>query len=103
MAHKLPRFITGRDSQNRLAGYLQKLVQSYGTATVESGATSVEVADTSIDDGDIIVASVMTKGTNACYVVGVTITDATKFEIAVNTDPGTGGAVISYVVIRPIS
>ena len=93
-------FIRGRETKNGLAGYLDAHIKGWGTATVASGATSVTVSDTAIKTGDLIIASVQTKGTNACYVVGITIVNATSFAIAVNTDPGSGGAVIGYNVIR---
>jgi len=97
MALKRPRFLTaGRNSQNGLAGYLQKLLETVGTATVASGQTSVTVTDALASTGDIIIASVLTKGTNACYVVGTSIVNNTSFTITVNTDPGTGGVVIAY-------
>lgn len=93
-------FIRGRETKNGLAGYLDAHLKGWGTATVDSGATSVTVADTSIKTGDLVIASVQTKGTNACYVVGITIVNATSFAIAVNTDPGAGGAVIGYFIVR---
>jgi hypothetical protein len=86
---------------NGLAGYLQRNIRGWGTATVASGQTSITVTDTDIATGDIIIASVITKGTNACYIVGTTITAATSFAIAVNTDPGSGGAVIGFIILRP--
>lgn len=94
-------FLRGRETKNGLAGYLDGHIKGWGTATVASGATSVTTAYTGIAAGDLVIASVLTKGTNACYVVGVTIVAATSFAIAVSADPGTGGAVISYVIIRP--
>lgn len=103
MALKRTNFIRGQNSQRGLAGYLGFLFQKYGLATVASGQTSITVTDATIAAGDIIIASVLTKGTNAAYVVGVTITAGTSFAIAVNTDPGAGGAVIAYFVIRPTS
>ena len=100
---KRTKFITGQNSAEGLPGYLDYLWQKYGLATVISGQTSIDITDATIAAGDIVIASVMTKGTNAAYVVGVTITAGVKFNIAVNTDPGAGGAVISYIVIRPTS
>lgn len=80
--------------------YLQKLLStngSMGYATVENGATTVVVTDTMAQAGDFILASVYTKGTNACYVVGVTISAGASFTITVSADPGAGGAVIAFV------
>ena len=94
-------FLRGRETKNGLAGYLDGHIKGWGTATVASGATSITVSDTSIAATDLVIASVYTKGTNACYVVGITIVAATSFAIADNTDPGSGGAVINYVIIRP--
>jgi hypothetical protein len=95
------RFITaGQNTERGLPGYLQKMLRSFGQATVLSGQTSIDVTDTDIKSTDLVIASVLTKGTNAAYVVGVTITAGTKFNVAVNTDPGVGGAKIAYVVLR---
>ncbi len=97
----IPRFLTMRGSQNGGWGYLQKLLGSLGNmglATVISGATTVVVTDVNAKAGDLIFASVYTKGTNACYVVDAsTISAGVSFTITVNTDPGTGGAVIAFV------
>lgn len=103
MALKRTNFVRGQNSQRGLAGYLGFLFQKYGTATVASGDTSIVVTDTKIDTNDIIIASVLTKGANAAYVTGVTISDAASFTINVNTDPGAGGAVIAYLILRPTS
>ncbi len=101
MALSKSGFIRGRETKNGLAGYLDAHIKGWGTATVASGATSVTVTDSDIKTGDLVIASVQTKGANACYVVGITIVNATSFAIAVNTDPGAGGAVIGYIIIRP--
>ena len=103
MALKRTKFITGQNIAEGLAGYLNFLWQKYGLATVASGQTSIDITDATIAAGDIIIASVVTKGTNACYVVGTTITAGTKFNIAVSADPGSGGAVVAYIVLRPTS
>lgn len=103
MALKRTNFIRGQDSQRGLAGYLSFLFQKYGTSTVLSGQTSIVVTDATIAAGDIIIASVLTKGTNACHVVGVTISAGVSFTVSVNTDPGAGGAVLAYIIIRPTS
>ena len=91
-------WLKGRESKNGLAGKLAMEITKRGLATVANGQTSIAVSDTSIAADDEIMASVMTKGTNACYVVGVTISAATSFTISVNTDPGSGGAVIAYQI-----
>ena len=101
MGLSLSKFLRGRETRNGLAGYLSAHFTKWGTATVASGATTVTVSDTSIATGDIIVASVYTKGTNACYIVGTSITNATSFTFTVSADPGSGGVVIGYFVIRP--
>lgn len=96
----IPRFLTMRGSQNGGWGYLQRLLGSLGNmgkATVISGATTVVVTDANAAAGDLIYASVYTKGSNAAYVVGVTISAGVSFTISVNTDPGAGGAVIAFV------
>lgn len=99
MATKHTRFITGANSMNGLQGYLQRLLPIYGTATVPNGATSVVVTDAFAKTGDFILATVMTKGANACHVVGATISNGVSFTISVNTDPGAGGAVIFFARI----
>jgi hypothetical protein len=74
-----------------------------GQATVLSGSTSIDVTDAGVAAGDIVVATVATQGATAgTFVTAVVITAATKFNIAVNQNPGTGGAVINYAVIRPV-
>lgn len=104
MAQTKPRFLTaGASSRNGLAGFLGSIIKSFGTATVASGATSIAVSDTSIAAGDVILAAVLTKGTNACYVTQSVIVAATSFTIHVNTDPGAGGAVVAYLVLRPLA
>jgi hypothetical protein len=93
-----PRFLTtGRNSQNGGWGYLQKLIPNMGTATVASGDTSVTVTDALAKTGDLILSGVLTKGTNAAYVVGSSISNGVSFTISVNTDPGSGGAVLWYI------
>lgn len=101
MALKLTKFLTGANSIGGLAEYLTYFWPKYGTATVPSGSTSIDVTDARVLAGDLILASVITKGANACHVVGTTVTAGTKFNIAVNTDPGAGGVVIGYIVLRP--
>ncbi len=94
-------FMRGRETKNGLAGYLDSHAKAWGSVTVASGATSVSTNYADIKTGDLIIASVQTKGTNACYIVGTTIVNATSFAVEVNTDPGTGGVVIGFVIIRP--
>lgn len=95
-------FVTGGQfGHNGIHGYLGAHFRGWGTATVISGQTTIAVADTDIAATDIIIASVATKGTNACYVAGYTIVAATSFTFTVSTDPGSGGAVIAYYIIRP--
>lgn len=101
MALKRGNFIKGLSSEKGLAANLDYFIHAYGTATVLSGQTSIDVTDALIKAGDFIIASPLTKGTNAAYVVGTTITAGTKFNIAVNTDPGAGGIVIAFIVLRP--
>lgn len=100
---KRTKFITGQNTAEGLPGYLDYLLPKYGLATVLSGQTSITITDTTIAATDYVIASVLTKGANVAYVVGVTIVAGTSFAIAVNTDPGAGGAVIAYIVIRPTS
>lgn len=72
-----------------------------GQATVASGTTNIDVPDTGVIAGDIVVANVVTQGATAgTFVTAVVITAATKFNIAVNQNPGAGGAVINYAVFR---
>ena len=94
-------FKKGREQRDGLAGYLGAKLRSYGTSTVVSGQTAIVVTDTDIAATDIIIASPLTIGTNPCYIVGTAISAATSFTITVNTDPGTGGCVIAYIIIRP--
>ena len=91
-------WLKGRESKNGLAGKLAMEFVKRGLATVASGQTAITVTDTTIAADDEIMATVMTKGTNACYVVGTAISAATSFTITVNTDPGSGGAVIAYQI-----
>ena len=70
------------------------------TATVLSGQTSVSVAIAGITgaaNGDAVTATVKTKGANAAYVTGADITGG-NLVISVNTDPGTGGAVLTVLI-----
>ena len=63
------------------------------------GGTS-PTADANRRAADIIVASIKTKGTNACYLIDNPIVAGTGFTLTVNTDPGSGGAVIDYIRLR---
>lgn len=91
-------WLKGREGKNGLAGFLARQFVKRGTATVVSGQTSIVVSDSTIAADDEIMATVMTKGTNACYVVGTSISAGTSFTISVSADPGTGGAVIAYQI-----
>lgn len=101
MALFTPKFITGLDSFKGLAGYLQRWVVGMGGATVASGQTSIAVAVPLIKAGDLVFAVLKTKGTNACVVVSTTIVAGTGFTITVDTDPGAGGALFNYLILRP--
>ena len=101
MALSRAQFIKGAESQNGLAGYLERLFQAFGLATVVSGQTSIAVAYPQIKATDVVIVSLATAGANACVVTSTTIIAGTGFTITVNTDPGTGGAVFSYLVLRP--
>ena len=100
MAVLYPRFITGRDSFKGLAGYLQHMIVGFGTATVVSGQVAIAVAVTQIKADDFVFAVLKTKGTNACVVISTTIVAGTGFTITVDTDPGSGGAVFNYLILR---
>jgi hypothetical protein len=95
------KLIRGQDSVRGLAGYLQRLLVGFGQATVVSGQTAIAVAAPLVNAGDIVLVSLATQGTNACVVVSTTIAGGTGFTITVNTDPGTGGAVYNYLILRP--
>ena len=101
MALKIFRFITGRDTRNGLAGFLNNMVRGYGVATVASGQTTIAVTDTDISSTDIVVAWPITKGTNAAAYAGFTASVGATFTLSVTTDPGSGGCVLFYVVFRP--
>ena len=95
------RFLTaGLNSAKGLAGFLTKIVRAFGTATVVSGQTAIVVTDTDAKAGDVIIASPLTKGTNAAYVVGTSISAGVSFTLTVNTDPGSGGVVLAYLRLR---
>lgn len=95
------RLITGSNSIRGLAGYLGRLFVGFGTVTVASGATTKAAAVPLIAAGDIVIVSLATKGTNACVVVSTTIVAGTGFTVTVDTDPGAGGAVYNYLILRP--
>lgn len=101
MAAILPKFMTGQNSSRGLAGYLQRMFVAFGNATVASGGTTIAVAIAQIKATDIVYVVLKTKGTNACVVVSTTIVAGTGFTIAVDTDPGAGGAIFGYLVLRP--
>lgn len=93
----LYRYLQGFFGQT--AGVIRKV----GDATVISGQTSILVADTSILTTDKVYATQHTAGANATKIVSYTISAGVSFTINVDTDPGTGGVVISYMVVRPVS
>ena len=73
-----------------------------GSATITSGNTAIAVTlPVPEPDGNFIVlAAPYTKGTNAAYITGVTSSSATGFTINCNTDPGSGGLVVSWLLVR---
>ena len=102
MALTKQSFLKGREEgKNGLAGYLSQHLRGWGTVTVVSGQTAIVTSDTDIAATDIIIASPLTKGTNAAYIVGTSISAATSFTITVSADPGSGGCVIAFLIIRP--
>jgi hypothetical protein len=73
-----------------------------GTATIVSGATTVAVAF-AIPEPDatyVVIAAPYTKGTNAAYVTGANTLATSGFNITCNTDPGSGGLVVAWMIIR---
>ena len=103
MAITYSQFLKGRDSKNGLAGYLAHHLLGIGQATVVSGQTAIAVACLGIAATDLVFVTLATKGTNAVVVVSTTIVAGTGFTITVDTDPGTGGAVFNYMVMRPFN
>ena len=68
-----------------------------GTATVASGATAAPVeALGAAFIGGSVVASLNAATTNLCT-VRATINGSGEVEVTVNTDPGSGGAVVNYI------
>jgi hypothetical protein len=100
MAVLYPRFITGQGSFKGLAGYLQHMIVGFGTATVASGGVSIAVAVSQIKAADFVFVCLKTKGANACVVISTTIVAGTGFTITVDTDPGSGGAIFNYIILR---
>lgn len=103
----IPRFLTGRNTQNGLAGILQRLIGGQGikgsgiigTINIPSGSTTLTVTDTAVQSTDVFIVSIQGKPTNVCYFTGITsITANTSYVLNVNTDPGTGG--VTLLVIR---
>lgn len=95
------RLIKGQDSIRGLAGYIQRMLVGFGTVTVASGTTSKAALVPLIAAGDIVLCVLATAGANACVVNSTTIVAATGFTVTVNTDPGAGGAVFNYLILRP--
>lgn len=106
LTKQIPRLLTaGRNSQNGLAGYLQKLLGGQvassgivGTINIPSGATSVVVSDAAVTAGDLFIVTPMVAGANPAYFTGVTaIVAGTSYTLNVNTDPGAGGITLAVV------
>lgn len=108
LTRQVPRFLTaGRDSQNGIVGYLQRLVGSIsskggggtmGTINIPSGSTSIVVADPAVGAGDLFFVSVMVAGANVCYFTGVTaIVAGASYTLNVNTNPGAGGVTLAVL------
>jgi hypothetical protein len=98
MALSTITWLKGREGKNGLAGKLAHEFPRRGTATVVNGQTAIVVTDAAILATDIIETFPITKGTNAAYVVGYTISAGTSFTITVSADPGSGGFVIGYQI-----
>ena len=73
-----------------------------GKATILSGATTVVVtfANPEPDANYIVIATELTKGTTAAYIVGISSQTAAHFTITCSTNPGVGGLACSYVIVR---
>lgn len=107
LTKQIPRFLTtGRNSQNGLAGYLQRLFGglgirasgNMGTISIPNGSTSVVVLDAGTRATDLFFVAVMVKGANAAYFTGVTsITAGVSYTLNVNTDPGAGGVTLAVI------
>ena len=103
----IPRFLTaGRNSQNGLAGFLQRLFGGQGisgtgiigTATVVNGQTSVTVTDTGVQATDLFFVTILAKGTNAVSYVGVSnIVANTSYDLNVSADPGAAGVTLAVI------
>ena len=98
MALSTIAWLKGREGKNGLAGKLASEFARRGTGTVVSGQTSLVVTDADIAATDVIETYPITKGTNACYIVGYTISAGTSFTVTVSADPGSGGFVFGYQI-----
>ena len=107
LTKQIPHFLTtALNSTNGPWAYLQRLFGGQGvkgtgiigTINIPSGSTSIVVADAGVAATDLFIVSVMVKGANAAYFVGVTsITAGVSYTLNVNTDPGTGGVTLAVV------
>lgn len=104
------RFLSGWSNAVGLAkaiqgyfGDVRGKIRLCGQATVLSGQTTVTVVDANILATDLVFVTLATKGANTCVVNTVVITAATNFVITVSTDPGAGGCVFNYQVVRLLS
>lgn len=105
------RFITGGANMvDGLVKYLQGIfgqcagvVRKMGNATVASGNTSVDVADTGISATDFVDIMPKVQGaTPGTFPTAVTITAGVKFNVAVNQNPGAGGFQFGFCVVTPV-
>jgi hypothetical protein len=74
-----------------------------GTATVVSGQTTIAVLFPYGSEPDAnfhIMCIPYTKGTTACYVEGISSVSAAGFTITVSANPGVGGCVIAWFLVR---
>ena len=93
-------FFKGREQRNGLAGYLGSHLRAFGSVTVATGTTQA-VVDTDILATDLIIASMGTAGTAACYITSYAIVAGTGFTFTVSGDPSTNRPTINYIVLRP--
>ena len=100
MALETFKFKKGRESRDGIAGYLGAKLLAFGSVTVDTGTTQA-VSFTDIKATDLIIASMGTAGTTACYIVGYAIVAGTGFTFTVSTDPSTNRPTINYIIVRP--
>ena len=100
MALESLKFKKGREQRDGLAGYLGGKLLAIGSVTVDTGTTQAVVfAD--IKATDLVISSMGTVGTTACYVVGYAIVAGTGFTFTVSADPSTNRPTINYIIVRP--